>query len=644
MGWHWPQPWPQPTNSIGDTSSVETTLVSKLDASGDPLYVTAIGGAGGTLLALDAAGNLFVSGRSGDPKAFVTTPGAFNAGANLEFGSFVCKLRAVDGSILFCSLTPNAPSGISGLTADPMGNVYFSTSEPTPSVGATQGALSLGTRSVQVTKLDPVGALVYRAEFSGPQEHGSPTTVAADAQGNVWVAGHADVDFPTTPNALLPSAPQSGAGFLAELNPSGTALLYSTFTDGSGRNAQIALDGGGNVYETDSTETGGAILRKYSPGGAAISFKQDFANSALLGLPFAVDAAGNVTALGATSSVNFLTYHPIDACGPPHFVGNGASSGDWVLIRVDASGKLIQSAYLSIPIPSYPSFSGLVRYPQMAANGYFLMASMAPYQLEIGQLGPAASPPINLSCAGNAASLTLASLAPGEIVSLFGNGLGPAAPVSAQSANNRLPFNLAGSLVTVNGIHAPLLYVGDSQINAIVPWEIQGAPTANVCVVYQNNATNCITMNVASAAPSIFQLPSGYAAVVNQDGTINGPQNPAAPGSIVSLYVTGLGPLSPTPADGSIVGLPLPTLASNVRVFLGSQLPQDDVLYAGAAPLEVAGLYQINFLIPVSWFSSLTSPIPNATVGIEVDLPHGAGSFLATPAMGLPFRFSKSMS
>src|SRR5215469_12646161 len=101
-------------------------------------------------------------------------------------------------------------------------------------------------------------------------------------------------------------------------------------------------------------------------------------------------------------------------------------------------------------------------------------------------------------------------------------------------------------------------------------------------------------MNVDNAAPGIFQLPSGYAAVVNQDGTINGPQNPAAIGSVVSLYVTGLGPLSPTPADGGIVGLPLPTLANRVFVLfhtskdLSTPLVGAEVFYALAPPLDNA--------------------------------------------------------
>jgi uncharacterized protein (TIGR03437 family) len=148
-------------------------------------------------------------------------------------------------------------------------------------------------------------------------------------------------------------------------------------------------------------------------------------------------------------------------------------------------------------------------------------------------------------------------------------------------------------------------------------------------------------MNVDNAAPGIFQLPSGYAAVVNQDGTINGPQNPAAIGSVVSLYVTGLGPLSPTPADGSVVGLPLPTLANKVSVLfhtskdLSTPLVGGEVFYAGAAPLEVAGLYQINVLIQVRLLSPpISTPIPPARVQIVAELP--GDRFVVTSIDGPP--------
>jgi hypothetical protein len=117
--------WPQPTNSIGSTNS-EEFLVSRLDASGKPLYATAIGGAFGGSLTLDAAGNLYFYG-SADAKAFATTPGAANASAYVSSGDFVCKLSPTDGSIIFCSF-PGMGVFVGLLTADSNGNVYFTES------------------------------------------------------------------------------------------------------------------------------------------------------------------------------------------------------------------------------------------------------------------------------------------------------------------------------------------------------------------------------------------------------------------------------------------------------------------------------------------------------------------------------------
>jgi uncharacterized protein (TIGR03437 family) len=96
-----------------------------------------------------------------------------------------------------------------------------------------------------------------------------------------------------------------------------------------------------------------------------------------------------------------------------------------------------------------------------------------------------------------------------------------------------------------------------------------------------------------------------YAAALNQDGSLNSADNPAAPGSIVSVFATGLGPTTPSQPDGSLIGLPLPVNALTFGVEaiedLGPSGPQIDlpfeVLYAGPAPTLVAGVSQINFRI-----------------------------------------------
>ncbi len=619
--------WPRPSSTIGDTNG-SVVLVSKLDRSGNPLYATTIGGANVTGLALDSAGNLFTYGGA-DGKAFATTQGAFNGSAGVTGGDFVCKLRASDGSILFCSLPGTDGNESGGFTVDSLGNAYFAEVPVSRYADPTQGALAIGTRACQVTKLDPVGALIYRAEFSGLTGIAQPSSIAADGQGNVWIAGNASGDFPTTPDALLPAPAKNVGflpGFLAKLNSSGTALLYSTFTD-PWLLEQIVLDRAGNIYESALAATGTAILRKYNPIGTAVVYERTFSDltPGLGGLPFIIDDAGVATALARTTSVNFPTYRPVQACSSEE------PSGNWVMLRIDAAGELIEVTFLPIPI-AYPSLS------EMAANGYFLISSTATenqalgsYQLAIGQLAPAFDAEINLACLGNAAALTIAPLTPGEIVGLFGRGLGPASPVSAQPGNDRFPIMLAGTQVTFDGVPAPLLYVSDSQINAILPWGSAGKPTTSVCVLFQERSTNCVSLEVAGAAPGVFQLPTGYAAVVNQDGTINSPQNPAARGSIISLYATGLGPVTPLPVDGSVVGFPTPALLNAVKVWFfgarGNAVFPGDILYAGPAPLEVAGLFQINVRVP--------SSVLTYSIEVEVDLPDGSSVVTMFPQLPL---------
>jgi uncharacterized protein (TIGR03437 family) len=96
-----------------------------------------------------------------------------------------------------------------------------------------------------------------------------------------------------------------------------------------------------------------------------------------------------------------------------------------------------------------------------------------------------------------------------------------------------------------------------------------------------------------------------HTGALNQDGTINTAENPAAPGSIVSVFATGLGAIAPAQADGALVGFPLPNNVLPVRAeakVLGPAgkffpIVPFDVTYAGPAPYLVAGVSQINFKV-----------------------------------------------
>lgn len=104
---------------------------------------------------------------------------------------------------------------------------------------------------------------------------------------------------------------------------------------------------------------------------------------------------------------------------------------------------------------------------------------------------------------------------------------------------------------------------------------------------------------MAEASPGVFTVDGNFAAALNEDGTVNSFTNPAKLGSIVSVFATGLGPISPAQADGSLVGLPLPVntlpVAAQYPCFPCETPFAYDVLYAGPAPFLIAGASQINF-------------------------------------------------
>lgn len=207
----------------------------------------------------------------------------------------------------------------------------------------------------------------------------------------------------------------------------------------------------------------------------------------------------------------------------------------------------------------------------------------------------------------SAASFATGAVSPGEIVTLFGNSIGPASPLSGTSftpTNGTVLTTLAGTSVTFNNVAAPLIFVAPGQINAIVPYEVAAEIGQNIPVVVTVNGTASasISVPVVATEPAIFSLGqngSGQGAILNQNATVNGTNNPAAAGSIVSIFATGEGVLVPAGTTGCITGgtLPLPKPVASVAVTIGGQAAMP-ITYAGEAPEEVCGLIQINATIP----------------------------------------------
>jgi uncharacterized protein (TIGR03437 family) len=210
-------------------------------------------------------------------------------------------------------------------------------------------------------------------------------------------------------------------------------------------------------------------------------------------------------------------------------------------------------------------------------------------------------PAVGASGIVNAASMiSRTSIAPGEILTLFGANLGPSTPVQgALDEHGKLATEAGDVRVAFGSLPSPILYASAFQASVIVPYAVTGE--VDLRVEYNGMASERPPrLKIAEAQPAIFTLDSsgvGQAAVVNSDGTINSPANPAARGSIILIYATGEGLSDPTLEDGEIVGdtLPSPRLPVSVQF---EETP-GRTLYAGGAPGLVAGALQINAEIPL---------------------------------------------
>jgi|GEM_PF-1817476 len=204
---------------------------------------------------------------------------------------------------------------------------------------------------------------------------------------------------------------------------------------------------------------------------------------------------------------------------------------------------------------------------------------------------------VRVSSVVNGASRLAGPVAPGLIVTIAGQGMGPAQGVVAAGA--RIGTELAGTRVFFDDIPGPVLYASDTQVNAIVPYAVAGKQAARLTVEYRGVRSAAVELEVAPAAPALFTLDgsgAGQGAILNQDYSVNGPSNPAARNSVVILYATGEGQTKPPGEDGKLAADPLPRPVLPVSVEIGGV--DAPVLYAGGAPGLVAGVMQLNVRVP----------------------------------------------
>jgi uncharacterized protein (TIGR03437 family) len=228
-------------------------------------------------------------------------------------------------------------------------------------------------------------------------------------------------------------------------------------------------------------------------------------------------------------------------------------------------------------------------------------------------LNVAALPAVPLGAIVSAASFLSGPVSPGGLLSIFGNNLGPTPPRGTEfDAAGNVVTQLGSTRVLFDGQPAPVIFAGANQINVVAPAFPAGQASTSVEVEVDGVRSNPTLLGVAPTRPGIFTLGAGQAAVLNQNGSVNGPQNPAPRGTVISIFATGGGQTNPPLVVGSLAPLQtLHVLAAGVQVQIGGV--NAPVLFAGSAPQLVFGVVQINATVP-------QGATPGAAVPLQISI------------------------
>jgi uncharacterized protein (TIGR03437 family) len=555
--------------------SAQTTdaFAVKLDSNGNVVYSTYFGGSGNdaaVALAAGSDGSLYITGSTNSVDLPVTSAAYLTELPTAHGGnaSFVLKLNP-DGSVSWATyFTENL---VTSIAVDANGDPFIAGSTggglpTTPGAYQTDfeqnvssnGFFSLpGPLSAFVTKFNPSGAaLVYSTYI--PFDNQKNTVQGAgglvvDSAGNVWLG--------VTPGSGIATVTGT-APSVVELNSAGSGIVASAVQAGLGGVAAIALDSGSNVYiagtytlqNTPFPSTPGAFqpvpqpvvptLAYQSPsGGGADAFVAKWDNSltnllaaTLLGgeLPdaatsVAVDSSGAVIVAGYTDSQAFPTHAPLAQSFAPR-------SGFVVAFDANLS-NLLFSTYLG----DGRSYAAAAAVPDGSGNILLAGSTLTQGSTFIGGDNGASYSNGGLVIA-NKISLAPASAVRLDSVQNYGSHIaqppGPGEPVMALGAG----FGNSAQLL-LDGTPLATISASATSIVALMP---DAAPASYFHTVQVSNGTlsNSFYTPAAAAAPAIYTVSgsgAGQGYILNSDGTLNSPANPAAGGSAITIYVAGEG-------------------------------------------------------------------------------------------------------
>lgn len=597
---------------VVDTNGVITTLASVLecafalttDSSSNVYAATALFifrvSQSGTVTQIAGDGN-FGSGGDGGPAVKAEFNGIYGIAVDnssrtlylVDGGNF--RLRAISSAGI---ITTVAGTGVQGFSGDG-GQAKLANMNPTGV--AIDGARNLyladagRIRMIALTGvISTIGGngLFTASQIGAENGDGGPAlmaltsagAVAVDSQGNVYFADLGSYSV----RELLPTTSTVGCAY--SVLPSQVTVTYT----GGADNAIVTTARADCPWLAFSTTNWISLTSGAGgPGNGSVNFTESPNAGAAARTGIIAVAGQSVTVsqpgapcilqLGAdqiSASAAGLTSTLSVGANLPSCSWTASSNAYWIFVRGGTSGQGNGTVTYSVAQNSGGSRTGTMTVAAQTVT--VNQAGVTPQISLVGSSATGASP-----------------FSAGQLISIYGTQLGPTPGSGAQVNSNGVVTNSnGGTQVLFDGVAAPILYAGASQVNAAVPCSVAGRSSTQLIVQYLGALSAPYAVPLNPAAPGIFTLNgsgSGEGVVLNQDYSLNGPLNPAARGSAVAFYATGIGPTSPC-VDGQTYQSNFPLATFSVIAGVGNLGAQ--VLYSGQAPYFMSGVDQINIVIP----------------------------------------------
>jgi hypothetical protein len=631
----------------GGTCEAGDAFVAELNPAGSALvYSTYLGGyyndqAYG--IAVDGSGNAYVTGDTTSSDFPTMNPLQPTFGGGID--AFVSKLNPT-GSALVYSTYLGGSAGDFGqaIAVDSSGNAYvagYTSSTNFPTMNPLQPTYGGGNTDAFVAQLNSTGSVLVYSTYLGGSADDFTGGIAVDGSGNAYVAGWtSSTNFPTM-NPLQPANAGRSDAFVAQLNPTGSALLYSTYLGGSGDDEaeHIAVDSSGNPYVTGATNStnfptmnplqpafgggGDAFVTKLNAPGSALVYSTYLGGGGLdTGYGLAVDSAGNAYVTGVTSSSNFPTMNPLQpACGD----GNTCNAGDAFVTKIAKPSPVatlvppnLDFGNQTVSVASTPQVVTLTESGELTLT----ISSINVTGANSGDFAE------NNNCGASVAPFTSCSIT----VTFTPEATG------SRTASLNVTDNASGSPQTI-----PLTGVGVPTVVTLSPssqnFGQQPVGTTSAPQIVQLSATGPVSITSIATSAEFSQtntcgggLPTGGSCQISatftpsatglQSGTLTITDNATAGPQVASLSGTGT---QPTFSFS-------PTSMSFASQYVGtSGLPQTlTVTNTGTSTLTITNV--ASSIADFGTLSNCTNPVPpnaNCTIGVFFD-PTASGTRTGT--------------